>query len=134
MKSQIEKSNQLLVDFKNIENLYSKGFELIKDFENGSIVPSKNLNVVVRELDHYNNIGTRFLSVLIDCKNNDFLSNPEIKANIEGCLISIMNVKHKYRNLNFLIRQDLLKTMINIGHEIQSCLDSVEQEQLEEVA
>ena len=134
MRNQIEKSQCLAADFRNIESLYLKGFDLIQSFENGEYVPSKQLNAIVRDLQQYDAIGTTFLSFLIDCKQNNFLEDNEVKENIEACLISIMNVKHKYRNLNFLIRQDLLKTMINIGYEIQHCLDYVEEKQLEEVA
>lgn len=134
MKSQIEKSQQLVAEFQKIESLYLKGFDLIQNFEEGGIVKSKELNVVVNDLAQYDNIGTKFLSFLIDCKNHDFIMNKDIKSNIEQCLISIMNVKHKYRNLNFLIRQDLLKTLINIGYEIQHCLEYAESKELVEVA
>ena len=134
MKNQIEKSNDLLLDIKTIESLYVEGLELIKDFENGSQIPSKNINIIVGKLTPFNDIGTRFMSFLIDCENNNQIEKEEIKKNLESALISIINIKDKYRNLNFLIRQDLLKSIINIGQEIQNCLDCIEEGQLNEVA
>lgn len=134
MKNQIEKSRELLVDFRNIEKLYLEGFELIQDFEDNKSVPNKKLNSIVRELHNYDSIGTKCLSVLIDCENNNFFENIEIAENLESSLISIMNIKHKFSGLNFLIRQDLLKTLINLGHEISKCLKNQEDRKLVEVA
>lgn len=134
MKHQIEKSKELLMDFRNIEKLYLEGFEIIKNFEENKSVPNKKLNQIVRDLHQYDTIGTKCLSLLIDCNQSELLSNREITENLEQSLISIMNIKHKYSGLNFLIRQDLLKTIINLGHEINKCLSSEKEEKLVEVA
>ncbi|MEZ4938680.1 MAG: hypothetical protein R2799_13905 [Crocinitomicaceae bacterium] len=134
MKNQIEKSKELLVDFQNIEKLYQEGFELIKNFEEGKSVANKQLNTIVRELGKYDTIGTKCLSLLIDCESKQTVAIPEVKSNLEHSLISIMNIKHKYNNLNFMIRQDLLKTIINMGHEISRCLKCVDEKNLVDVA
>ncbi|MCB0477455.1 MAG: hypothetical protein KDC84_04795, partial [Crocinitomicaceae bacterium] len=79
MKNQIEKSKELLVDFQNIEKLYSEGFELVQNFENGKTVQNKQLNSIVRELSKYDTVGTKCLSLLIDCESSESLKNQEIR-------------------------------------------------------
>lgn len=134
MKSQIEKSHEILVDFKNIEKLYLDGFEIIQEFEEGKSVHNRKLNTIVRDLHKYDTIGTRCMSFLIDCEYNGSLEIEEVHSNMQEVLIAIMNIKHKYNGLNFLIRQDLLKTIINLGHEINRCLENAKEESLVEVA
>ena len=134
MKNQIERSEDLLIAFKNIENHYLQGFEIIQEFEKGNNVASRKLNTIVRDLHTYNNIGTDCMSFLIDCEYNGSFGIKEVFNNMQNSLICIMNIKHQYNGLNFLIRQDLLKTIINLGYEINRSLEHVESEQLVEVA
>ena len=107
MKNQIERSQELLADFNEIENLYKQGFEIIQEFEKGNPIASRKLNTIVRDFHKYDTIGTKCMSFLIDCDYNGSFEIEEVHENMQNALISIMNVKHMYSGLNFLIRQDL---------------------------